>query len=36
VPTATPYTITGGDNFETEQMEYGLCIKIELIRRKRG
>lgn len=30
LPTATPYTIQAGDNFEQEVMEYGLCTKIEL------
>jgi hypothetical protein len=30
LPTAAPYTVIGGDNFENETMEYTLCRKIEL------
>jgi hypothetical protein len=30
LPTATPYTIEAGDNFEVERMEYALCTKLEL------
>ncbi len=29
-PTAVPYTIQGGDDFEVEQMEYAVCTKITL------
>jgi hypothetical protein len=29
-PTAIPYTIQGGDDFEVEQMEYSVCTKISL------
>lgn len=29
-PTAVPYTIQGGDDFEVEQMEYAVCTKISL------
>lgn len=29
-PTAVPYTIQGGDDFEVEQMEYTVCTKISL------
>jgi hypothetical protein len=29
-PTAVPYTIQGGDDFEVEQMEYTVCSKISL------
>jgi len=27
-PTAVPYTVQGGDDFEVEQMEYTICTKI--------
>lgn len=30
LPTAAPYTIQGGDNFEVERGEYALCTKISL------
>ncbi len=29
-PTAVPYTIQGGDDFEVEQMEYTVCTKLSL------
>lgn len=30
LPTAAPYTIQGGDNFEVERMEYALCTALTL------
>lgn len=29
-PTAAPYTVVAGDNFETERMEYTVCTKLSL------
>lgn len=30
-PTAVPYTIEGGDDFEVERMEYSVCTKISAV-----